>query len=102
MGYEKPTLFNPIGKAQTPSNVTRIARSLRRQCRDGTIQIIEYQSGVGTGTTLSDMLTGGAFGLGVAEVNSFRRWARKGCPADSDVEHKSRILLSVRQLCRRR
>ncbi|KAH8879413.1 hypothetical protein GQ53DRAFT_672154 [Thozetella sp. PMI_491] len=66
-GYERPTLFHPVGKVQTPSNVTRIARSLRRQCSDGTVQIIEYQSGVGSGGSLTDVLTGGAFGRGVAE-----------------------------------
>ncbi|KAH8902545.1 hypothetical protein BR93DRAFT_988367 [Coniochaeta sp. PMI_546] len=66
-GYEKPTLFNPIGKAQTPSNVTRLSRSLRRVCRDGTLQIIAYQNGVGTGSTMADAITGGAFGRGIAE-----------------------------------
>jgi hypothetical protein len=68
-GYEKPTLFNPIGKAQTPSNVTRLSRSLRRVCRDGTLQIIAYQNGVGTGSTMADAITGGAFGRGIAEVS---------------------------------
>lgn len=68
-GYEKPTLFNPIGKAQTPSNVTRLSRSLRRVSRDGTLQIIAYQNGVGTGSTMADAITGGAFGRGIAEVS---------------------------------
>ncbi|KAB5517422.1 hypothetical protein GE09DRAFT_1045118 [Coniochaeta sp. 2T2.1] len=66
-GYEKPTLFHPLGKAQVPSNVTRLSRSLRRVCRDGTLQIIAYQNGVGTGSTISDAITGGAFGRGIAE-----------------------------------
>ncbi|KAK3379589.1 hypothetical protein B0T24DRAFT_647140 [Lasiosphaeria ovina] len=66
-GYSKPTFWNPVGKLQTPSNVTRISRSLRRTCADGAIQIIEYHSGVGTGGTLSDVLSGGAFGLGISE-----------------------------------
>jgi hypothetical protein len=67
-GYEKPSIFNPVGRFQTPSNVTRISRSLKRTCGDGTLQVIEYQSGVGTGSTLADVLTGGAFGRGIAEV----------------------------------
>ncbi|KAK0711137.1 hypothetical protein B0H67DRAFT_493268 [Lasiosphaeris hirsuta] len=66
-GYSKPTLWNPVGKLQTPSNVTRLSRSLRRICTDGTVQIIEYQSGVGTGGSMMDIVSGGAFGLGISE-----------------------------------
>ncbi|KAK0623054.1 hypothetical protein B0T14DRAFT_161700 [Immersiella caudata] len=66
-GYTKPTFYNPVGKLQTPSNVTRLSRSLRRICTDGTIQIIEYHSGVGTGGTVADLVSGGAFGLGISE-----------------------------------
>jgi uncharacterized protein (DUF2235 family) len=66
-GYERPTFFNPMGKAQIPSNVTRLSRSLRRVCRDGTLQIIAYQNGVGTGSTIADAISGGAFGSGIAE-----------------------------------
>ncbi|KAK0621278.1 hypothetical protein B0T17DRAFT_591195 [Bombardia bombarda] len=66
-GYKKPTLWNPVGKLQTPSNVTRLSRSLRRICNDGKIQIIEYQSGVGTSGSIGDLLSGGAFGLGISE-----------------------------------
>ncbi|KUI64818.1 hypothetical protein VM1G_00297 [Cytospora mali] len=57
-GYEK-------GKPQPPSNVTRLARSFKRGCSDGTVQVINYQSGVGTGG--SDAVSGGAFGSGIAE-----------------------------------
>lgn len=56
------------GKPQPPSNVTRLARSFKRQCSDYSVQIINYQSGVGTGSTWADAFTGGAFGNGVAEV----------------------------------
>ncbi|KAK0646185.1 hypothetical protein B0T16DRAFT_510218 [Cercophora newfieldiana] len=66
-GYTKPTFYNPVGKLQTPSNVTRLSRSLRRTCTDGTIQVIEYHSGVGTGGTVADLISGGAFGLGISE-----------------------------------
>lgn len=66
-GYTKPSFFNPVGKLQTPSNVTRLSRSLRRICTDGTIQIIEYHSGLGTGGTVADLVSGGAFGQGISE-----------------------------------
>lgn len=45
-----------------------MARSLRRTCSDGTVQIIEYSSGVGSGGSAADILSGGAFGLGISEV----------------------------------
>lgn len=60
-GWEK-------GKPQPPSNVTRLARSFNRNCSDGSVQVINYQSGVGTGSTMADAFSGGAFGNGVAEV----------------------------------
>lgn len=66
-GYKKPSLLNPVGKFQVPSNVTRLSRALRKTCADGTLQIIEYHSGVGAGGTLTDSLTGGALGRGVSE-----------------------------------
>ncbi|KAH8752519.1 hypothetical protein F5883DRAFT_433100 [Diaporthe sp. PMI_573] len=59
-GWEK-------GKPQPASNVTRLARSFNRGCSDGSVQVINYQSGVGTGSTMSDAFSGGAFGNGVAE-----------------------------------
>ncbi|TDZ23612.1 Uncharacterized protein Cob_v002905 [Colletotrichum orbiculare MAFF 240422] len=66
-GYIKPSLLKPRGQLQVPSNVTRISRCFRRRCSDGRIQIIEYESGVGTGSNTLDALTGGAFGLGLSE-----------------------------------
>ncbi|POS80138.1 hypothetical protein DHEL01_v201474 [Diaporthe helianthi] len=59
-GWEK-------GKPQPQSNVTRLARSFNRGCSDGSVQVINYQSGVGTGSTMADAFSGGAFGNGVAE-----------------------------------
>ena len=45
-----------------------MSRSFRKHCADDhTTQVIYYQAGVGTGTTISDSLTGGAFGAGVPE-----------------------------------
>lgn len=106
-GYEKPGFFSK-GGLQYPSNVTRLSRSFRKHCSDHTTQVVYYQAGVGTGTTLSDSITGGAFGVGVAEV-SFSM-----CPAPVKTEdHSSRhrvptltphaahprgVLLPVRQL----
>lgn len=52
----------------TPSNVTRMARSLRRICSDGVVQIIECRAGVGASSFIADILSGGAFGLGISEV----------------------------------
>lgn len=68
-GYEKPSLFNPKGTLQVPSNVTRISRCFKRRCSDGKVQVISYESGVGTGSNAIDSLTGGAFGLGLTEVS---------------------------------
>lgn len=65
-GFEK-------GKPQPPSNVTRLARSFKRGCSDGSVQVVNYQSGVGTGSTLSDSFSGGAFGKGIAEVSTSPR-----------------------------
>lgn len=53
-GYEQPGLFESKGSLQIPSNVTRISRCFKRHCEDGTIQIISYQTGVGTGSNTLD------------------------------------------------
>nr|XP_036584755.1 peptidoglycan binding domain containing protein [Colletotrichum truncatum]KAF6794405.1 peptidoglycan binding domain containing protein [Colletotrichum truncatum] len=66
-GYVKPRFWKPKGQLQIPSNVTRISRCFRRKCTDGRVQVIEYESGVGTGSNTLDALTGGAFGLGLSE-----------------------------------
>ncbi|KAJ0125249.1 hypothetical protein J7T55_006594 [Diaporthe amygdali] len=60
------TWVNSLGpKDEPPSNVTKLSRSLKRVCEDGTSQIIMYSPGVGTGPSKLDMLTGGAFGEGL-------------------------------------
>lgn len=66
-GYVEPTLEHPQGTLQVPSNVTRISRCFKRRCNDGTLQVMSYESGVGTGSNAIDTLTGGAFGLGLSE-----------------------------------
>lgn len=60
--------YVPTGTLQIPSNVTRISRALRRHGLDGTPQIIYYHSGVGTGSSLVDTITGGLLGTGISEV----------------------------------
>lgn len=69
-GFNKATRQN-VASLQVASNVTRISRCFRRRCSDGTLQIINYESGVGTGSNTLDTLTGGAFGLGLSEVCVF-------------------------------
>ncbi|KAI1769038.1 hypothetical protein GGR53DRAFT_274392 [Hypoxylon sp. FL1150] len=66
-GYIKPTSSNPIPSLQIPSNVTRISRAFKRNCSDGTFQIIYYQSGVGSRSGIINRVLGGAFGIGIAE-----------------------------------
>lgn len=68
-GYTKPTLipYNPTGTLQIQSNVTRISRALKRIAHDGKPQIIYYHSGVGTGVSTIDTVTGGLFGKGISE-----------------------------------
>lgn len=52
---------------------TKLSRSLKRFCKDGTSQIIMYSPGVGTGPSKLDMLTGGAFGEGLDQVSFSNR-----------------------------
>ncbi|TVY38665.1 hypothetical protein LSUB1_G003726 [Lachnellula subtilissima] len=68
-GFKKPTLipYKPTGSLQVPSNVTRIARALKRTGRDEIPQIIYYHSGVGTSSSFIDTLTGGMLGKGISE-----------------------------------
>ncbi|CAN8104021.1 unnamed protein product [Discula destructiva] len=49
-------------KPQT--NVTRLSRSLKQICSDGTTQVVYYHPGVGTGGEI-DALLGGVFGMGL-------------------------------------
>lgn len=63
------TWDNSLDGDGTPvTNVTRISRVLGRECEDGTKQEIFYHTGVGTGGTWFNSITGGAFGMGLAEV----------------------------------
>lgn len=67
-GYEEPGLLRKEGSLQIPSNVTRISRCFEKRCSDGKLQVVNYESGVGTGSNVLDSITGGAFGQGLAEV----------------------------------
>jgi uncharacterized protein (DUF2235 family) len=68
-GFTKPTLipYQPTGTLQIPSNVTRISRALKRIDHNGKPQIIYYHSGVGTGFSAVDMISGGLTGKGISE-----------------------------------
>ncbi|KAI1098074.1 hypothetical protein F4804DRAFT_350818 [Jackrogersella minutella] len=66
-GYVKPSSSHPIPTLQVPSNVTRISRAFKRNCSDGSFQIVYYQSGVGSRSGIIDRILGGAFGIGIAE-----------------------------------
>ncbi|KAH8815750.1 hypothetical protein F5884DRAFT_665256 [Xylogone sp. PMI_703] len=68
-GFIKPTLipYQPTGSLQVPSNVTRISRALTKVGLDGKHQIIYYHSGVGSGGSTLDSLTGGLLGTGISE-----------------------------------
>ncbi|KAG5658748.1 hypothetical protein KAF25_007301 [Fusarium avenaceum] len=66
-GYEEPGLLRKEGSLQIPSNVTRISRCFEKRCSDGKLQVVNYESGVGTGSNVLDSITGGAFGQGLAE-----------------------------------
>lgn len=51
-------------KKRHPSNVTKVARAVRRRASNGIDQIVYYHDGIGTAGGL-DRFTGGAFGEGI-------------------------------------
>ena len=66
-GYTRDGIFGN-GHLQTPSNVTRICRSICNKSAGGEVsQIVYYQAGVGTGAGLWDQVAGGGTGLGLSE-----------------------------------
>ena len=67
-GFEEGPFWNPTHRIQVPSNVTRISRSFKHLCADGRMQIINYESGIGTGSNMLDSVTGGVFGAGLSQV----------------------------------
>jgi uncharacterized protein (DUF2235 family) len=59
------TWNSPENTTVAPSNVLRLARTVRPTASDGAHQIVYYDPGVGSGN-LIDKLTGGAFGSGLS------------------------------------
>jgi uncharacterized protein (DUF2235 family) len=51
--------------ADTPTNVVLTAASVERQARDGIVQIMHYDEGVGTGRV--EKMSGGVFGVGLVD-----------------------------------
>lgn len=66
-GYESSLIGK--GSLQIPSNVTRLSRCFKHKTSDGRVQVVSYESGVGTGSNLLDAVAGGAFGIGLSEVS---------------------------------
>ena len=63
------TWMDSDGEYQIPSNVTRICRCIKQEAKDkGTEavipQVIYYQSGVGTESTIYNKVVGGSTGQG--------------------------------------
>ncbi|KAJ5650526.1 uncharacterized protein N7484_004249 [Penicillium longicatenatum] len=66
-GYNRPTAQDPNETSAIPTNVTRVYRSLRKRGFDGESQVMYYHPGVGSTGGVSDSISGGVFGTGVAE-----------------------------------
>ncbi|KAM3433320.1 hypothetical protein NHJ13734_006502 [Beauveria thailandica] len=99
-GFNKATSKNGA-TVQVASNVTRISRCFKRRCSDGTLQIINYESGVGTGSNTIDTLTGGAFGLGLTQVCIARInfWLARVAPSNVYAYLAQRVREAYAFLC---
>ncbi|MET4168319.1 MULTISPECIES: DUF2235 domain-containing protein [Gordonia] len=66
------------------SNVEKIARAVTTDADDGTVQLVHYVNGVGTGSGWSDRIIGGAFGRGLDAnlVDAYRFLALNYEPGD--------------------
>lgn len=61
---EEKILYNkPI---REPTNVVKMARAIKPTAEDGTVQVVYYDTGVGTGLGLYDKFIGGGFGVGLS------------------------------------
>jgi len=61
-------------EAKAPTNIVYLSRAVLPVARDGVSQPLFYDPGVGTGT-LTDRITGGAFGQGVSDnIKDAYRW----------------------------
>lgn len=87
---------------QVPSNVTRISRSFRHVCSDGRMQIINYESGIGTGSNFIDSVAGGAFGTGLSERvrEAYQFICANYCDGDEvrDLGHPRRLVCTRAKL----
>ncbi|ORY16472.1 hypothetical protein BCR34DRAFT_557286 [Clohesyomyces aquaticus] len=84
-GFVKGSLFSGPGHLQTPSNVTRISRAILSEDRNRHPQVVYYQSGVGSGSTLIERLIGGGTGEGIGEHvrEAYSFLANNYAPGDS-------------------
>ncbi|WP_068275214.1 DUF2235 domain-containing protein [Aldersonia kunmingensis] len=66
------------------SNVEKIARAIKPRDAGGVSQIVHYVTGVGTGETLTDRVTGGAMGTGLEDglISGYRFLALNYEPGD--------------------
>lgn len=71
------------GGQEVPTNVVKFARAVNPLAKDGTVQIVFYNQGVGTGNIL-DRLLGGAFGSGLSEkiLEAYRFLVHNYLPGD--------------------
>jgi uncharacterized protein (DUF2235 family) len=58
--------WNTPDQQGSPTNVTKMARALAPRAPDGTVQLVYYHEGVGTGNRL-DRFLGGALGMGLGQ-----------------------------------
>ncbi|WP_055476034.1 DUF2235 domain-containing protein [Gordonia sp. HS-NH1] len=66
------------------SNVEKIARAVTTDADDGAVQLVHYVNGVGTGSSWSDRVIGGAFGRGLDAnlIDAYRFLALNYEPGD--------------------
>jgi len=90
------------GTFEVPTNITRLARSIEPVAKDGTPQIVYYQSGVGTGYGVFARVIGGATGSGLSEHvrEAYGFLANNYCPGDSVILLGfSRGAFTARSIC---
>lgn len=71
------------GGKERPTNVVKLARALKPVTSTGTVQVVFYNQGVGTGNIL-DRILGGAFGAGLSEkiLEAYRFLVHNYLPGD--------------------
>src|SRR5262245_512397 len=58
--------WNALVKPEEVTNVVRVAQAIKSEDSDGTVQMVYYNAGVGSGGPI-DRLLGGAFGAGLRD-----------------------------------